>query len=118
MWAVILTDEFKIWLRGQEPALKKRIAASLLNLQYYGPALPRPYADTVKGSRFTNMKELRIQYDGHPVRAFYAFDPARQAIVLCAGDKTGDKQFYERMIALADDIFSQHLEELKRNPHD
>lgn len=29
MWALILTDEFKIWLRGQEPALKKRIAASL-----------------------------------------------------------------------------------------
>jgi hypothetical protein len=28
------------------------------------------------------MKELRIQYAGRPVRAFFAFDPVRQAIVL------------------------------------
>lgn len=93
---------------------QKRIAASLLNLQQYGPSLPRPYADTVKDSRYPNMKELRGQHAGHPVRAFYAFDPERRAIMLCAGDKTGEKQFYDRMISLADEVFSQHLDEMKR----
>jgi hypothetical protein len=62
-------------------------------LQQYGPSLPRPYADTVKSSQYPNMKELRVQHAGHPVRAFYAFDPERRAIVLCAGDKSGEKQF-------------------------
>ena len=57
------------------------------------------------------MKELRVQHLGRPYRAFFAFDPKRQAIVLCAGDKTGDKRFYEKMIPLADKEFSQHLEE-------
>lgn len=55
------------------------------------------------------MKELRIQYSGRPVRAFFALDPVRQAIVLCAGDKSNDKKFYERLIRIADDEFSSHL---------
>jgi hypothetical protein len=72
--------------------------------------LGRPFADTVKGSRYKNMKELRIQYAGHPLGAFYAFDSARQAIVLCAGDKTGDeKRFYKKMIPLADRLFTEYL---------
>jgi len=54
------------------------------------------------------MKELRVQHAGHPVRAFYAFDPERRAIVLCAGDKSGEKQFYNRMISRADEVFSRH----------
>ncbi|EPY2924437.1 type II toxin-antitoxin system RelE/ParE family toxin, partial [Shigella sonnei] len=74
---------------------------------------PRPHADTVKGSRHKNMKELRIQYEGHPIRAFFAFDPIRQAIILCAGDKSNDKKFYDRMIRIADEEFSTHLAELE-----
>jgi len=60
------------------------------------------------------MKELRVQHAGHPVRAFYAFDPERRAIVLCAGDKSGEKQFYDRMISRADEVFSRHLDDMKR----
>lgn len=57
------------------------------------------------------MKELRIQYSGHPVRAFFAFDPTRQAIILCAGDKksVNDKRFYKNMIHLADAEYRKHL---------
>lgn len=73
--------------------------------------LGRPYADTVYESAFPNMKELRIQNQGNPVRAFFAFDPLRQAIVLCAGDKSGDKRFYDRMIPLADREYQEYLKE-------
>lgn len=45
MWTIKLMDTFKEWLRIQEPGLKKRVVASLLNLEQYGPGLPRPYAD-------------------------------------------------------------------------
>ena len=68
-------------------------------------------ADTVDDSDFPNMKELRVQHQGNPIRAFFAFDPARRGIVLCAGDKTGvkEKRFYKEMIKLADAEFRKHL---------
>ena len=59
------------------------------------------------------MKELRIQYAGRPVRAFFAFDPERQAIVLCAGDKSNKKYFYGTLIRIADKEFSTHLAALE-----
>jgi len=88
--------------------------ADLGKLKVYGPDLPRPYADTLKGSQYKNMKELRVQFAGKPIRAFYAFDPVRQAIVLCAGDKSRDKRFYIRMIRIADEEFSAWLAEQER----
>lgn len=40
MWEVRLAETFREWLRVQDDALKKRIAASLLNLQHYGQHYP------------------------------------------------------------------------------
>lgn len=111
-WMVILTDCFKSWLQQQDDDCADSVLAALINLQTYGPLLSRPYADTVKGSQFNNMKELRIQHQGKPIRAFFAFDPQRQAIVLCAGDKSNDKKFYPRMIALADNEYATYLKTL------
>jgi len=37
-----------------------------------------------------------------------------RAIVLCTGDKSGEKQFYDRMISRADKVFSRHLDDMKR----
>jgi hypothetical protein len=68
----------------------------------------------VEGSKHTNMKELRTQHEGRPFRTFFAFDPRRTAILLIGGDKTGDKQFYRRMIPEADRLFDAYLEELRK----
>ncbi|CAN2039088.1 hypothetical protein GMMP15_1030088 [Candidatus Magnetomoraceae bacterium gMMP-15] len=60
------------------------------------------------------MKELRVQIKGQPLRAFFAFNPKRKAILLCAGNKSGnDKLFYKRMIFLADKEYKSHLNSLK-----
>lgn len=82
-------------------------------LRQMGPLLGRPHADTVHGSRHSNMKELRTQHRGRPFRTLFAFDPRRRAILLIGGDKTGDDRFYERMIPLADRLFDEHLERLR-----
>ena len=112
MWEVITRGCFDRWFEAQTEALQDDVLAALNLLAEYGPQLARPYADTLKASRFPNMKELRIQHTGDPVRAFFAFDTGRNAIVLCAGDKTGvnEKRFYKDMIKLADDEFSEHLQ--------
>ncbi|PHM69562.1 toxin RelE [Xenorhabdus sp. KJ12.1] len=109
MWTVILTDCFYFWLAEQDGDTQEKVLASLGNLERYGPRLSRPYADTIKGSKYPNMKELRVQHTGKPIRAFFAFDPKRQAIVLCAGDKSNDKKFYQKMIRIADDEFTTYL---------
>lgn len=113
MWTVLFSQRFDDWLCEQDDALQEKILADLRKLQVYGPELPRPYADTIKGSRYKKMKELRIQFTGRPIRAFYAFDPVRRAIVLCAGDKSNDKRFYEKLVRIAEDEFTAHLKTLE-----
>ena len=115
MWTVIFTTRFDQWFDEQDEDAQEKILADLSNLEAYGPTLSRPYADTVNGSKYPNMKEIRIQHDGRPIRAFFAFDPIRRAIILCAGDKSNDKRFYKTMIRIADEEFSAHLTVMEEN---
>jgi hypothetical protein len=57
------------------------------------------------------LRELRVQSNGRPLRVFYAFDPARQAVLLIGGDKTGDNRFYENMNPQAERIWKEYLDE-------
>ena len=59
-------------------------------------------------------RELRVQSGGRPLRIFYAFDPRRTAILLIGGDKTGDNRFYTRFVRRADELYDEHLAELRR----
>lgn len=93
-------------------AEQEAVRAGVLRLQEKGPALGRPLADTVSGSRHPNMKELRPP--GGNIRVLFAFDPRRMAILLVGGDKTGRwREFYEEKIPEADRLYDEHLEELR-----
>jgi hypothetical protein len=83
-------------------------------LEEYGPALGRPYADTIRESRYSNMKELRVQHQGKPYRILFAFDPRRLAYLILGGDKTGDANWYLEAIRRAEAIYALHLEEIER----
>ncbi len=108
-WDVALTEEFAVWLGELEAAVRDEIRGHLLLLKERGPNLGRPYVDTVKGSEFTNMKELRVQVAGDPWRVLFAFDPARSAIMLVGGNKAGHKRWYKTNIPIADARFREHL---------
>ena len=96
-------------------AVRIELVASLAPLQELGPALGRPDVDTLKDSRYANMKELRFKSDGGVWRVAFAFDPRRNAILLVAGDKSGvsEPKFYKRLIDRADKRYKEHLETLK-----
>ncbi|HZZ44328.1 MAG TPA: type II toxin-antitoxin system RelE/ParE family toxin [Tepidisphaeraceae bacterium] len=113
-WNIELTDEFYGWWISLNDMQQDALQASIELLESNGPSLGRPHADTVKGSRHLNMKELRTQCAGKPIRTFFAFDPRRSAILLIGGDKTGDDRFYDRMIPLADELYDAHLLELRK----
>ncbi|MCZ7834800.1 type II toxin-antitoxin system RelE/ParE family toxin [Atlantibacter hermannii] len=117
MWEVITTDVFDQWLFAQNQGLREDVLAAMHILEEFGPHLGRPYVDTLHGSIFPNLKELRIQHEGNPVRACFAFDPLRRAVVLCAGDKTGvnEKLFYKTMIRQAEAEYRRYLSQEEKN---
>jgi hypothetical protein len=113
-WPVEYTDEFGHWWDTLAAAEQVSIDAHIRKLEQRGPNLPFPYSSGITGSRHAQMRELRVQCGGKPLRVFCAFDPRRTAILLIGGDKTGDKRFYERMIPIADALYDEHLDELEK----
>ncbi|WP_430472137.1 type II toxin-antitoxin system RelE/ParE family toxin [Wielerella bovis] len=68
----------------------------------------------MKGSKFGQMRELRIQHQGKPYRVLYAFDPLRNALLLLGGDKTGNDRWYEIHVLIAEQLFEPHLQTLNK----
>lgn len=59
------------------------------------------------------MKELRPR--GGFLRILFGFDPRRAAILLIGGDKRDHwTLWYEQTVPVADQLYDDHLEELKR----
>jgi hypothetical protein len=91
--------------------VQDELLAQLHLLGFLGPALGRPRVDTLKGSRHSNMKELRFSVGDGVWRVAFAFDPSRCALLLVAGDKAGisERRFYRCLIDRADARFERHL---------
>lgn len=77
MWTILNRPVFIDWFKTLNSRDKVNVRASLILLEERGPTLPRPYADTLEGSKVSNLKELRVQSSGKPIRVFFAFDPER-----------------------------------------
>jgi hypothetical protein len=112
VWVVEYTDEFGAWWETLGEDERIRITASVGLLELRGPSLPFPHSSGINGSRHGHMRELRVQVGGRPLRVLYAFDPRRVAILLIGGDKTGDDDFYARLIQVADRLYDEHLMEI------
>jgi hypothetical protein len=111
-WLVEFTDEFELWWNSLSEEEQEDVRSSVKVLQQRGPSLGRPHVDSVAGSRYPNMKELRTQHAGRPYRTLFAFDPRRVAILLIGGDKTGNNRWYDEFVPLADKIYDAHLKEI------
>src|SRR3974377_350846 len=113
-WEVEFTNEFEDWWNSLFENEQADVNAKVILLQKLGPSLPRPHADLIHSSRHANMKELRIQHSGRPYRVLFAFDPRRRAILLIWCDKTGNDRWYEEFVPVADGLYDEHLEALKK----
>ncbi len=114
-WVIAFHEAFEPEFDALPAEVQDECYAELAFVEMFGPATGRPHVDTLKGSDYPNMKELRFEAADGEWRLAFAFDPARQAILLVAGDKTGggEKRFYKRLIATADARFAAHLVRLK-----
>ncbi len=112
-WEIEYTDEFGAWWDELDRVTRRRIISAVEALEERGPGLGRPLVDTIHGSRHSNMKELRPIGGG--IRILFAFDPRRMAILLIGGDKTGRwNQWYVEMVPIADQLYDEHLEILRK----
>jgi hypothetical protein len=110
---VEFTDEFEQWWDSLSENEQGRVDARVRLLEERGPNLGYPFSSQIKASPFPEMRELRAQVGGDPLRILYAFDPRRVAILLLGGDKTGEERWYEVHVPIADRLFEQHLKTIE-----
>ncbi len=113
MWEIVTVERFDHWFLSLDEGEQESMLVGLFKLREIGPMLGRPDVDTLAGTKkVKNLKELRVQHNGKPYRIFFAFDPLRQAVMLCGGDKSGDKRFYQTMLPIAEKEFCDYLNTL------
>jgi len=88
-WIVQIADEFKPEFDDFPEEVQDELLAKTRLLEQFGPRLGRPTVDTLNGSKYANMKELRFKAANGVWRAAFAFDPKRKAVLLVAGDTSG-----------------------------
>jgi len=115
VWEVQFHEDFYPEFKALPDDVQRELRARAVLLEKLGPQLGRPHVDTLKGSSHKNMKELRFEAADGVWRVAFAFDPKRTAIILIAGDKSGggEKIFYRRLIAKADERFEKHLSRIR-----
>jgi len=114
MRQVEATDQFADWYDHLAADRQERVNAAVDLLAELGPALRRPVVGTLNGSKYPNLKELRVHEDGH-LRVLFIFDPRRTAILLLGGDKTGAwQEWYAWAIPEAERLYDTYLDELRR----
>ncbi len=113
MWEIEFTDEFGDWWGTLSAPQQEALTAAVDVLEEFGPGLGRPLVDQIAASRHQHLKELRVSKGG-ALRVLFAFDPRRAAILLLGGDKTGRwREWYREAVPLADELYDQHLRELR-----
>lgn len=116
-WIVEFADEFEPEFDRLSTAVQNELLAQASVLEQFGPATGRPRVDTLAGSQVANLKELRFDADGGVWRVAFAFDPRRRAMLLVAGNKAGvsQRQFYARLIRIAEQRYAAHLARLSNS---
>lgn len=114
-WQVALHGEFEPEFDALAEAVQDELLARAGLLAEFGPQLGRPWVDTLKGSEYANLKELRFDAAGGVWRVAFAFDPKQRAILLVAGNKSGvsERKFYKALIRKADERYTHHIQTLK-----
>ncbi len=108
-WALESTTEYLDWFMTQSDPVKEAVRAYVKLLLEKGPSLARPYVDTLKGSKYPNLKELRVQAQGRKYRIVFIFTGKRVCLLLIGDVKGGaeDKRFYDKLIAKAEALYEE-----------
>lgn len=112
-WEIRFTEEYGSWFRDLIKADLESatlVAQAVAALRQEGPTLGRPLVDRLKGSDLHHLKELRPGSRGRSeIRVIFAFDPARAALLLLGGDKSGNwNRWYRENIPVAERLYAEY----------
>jgi hypothetical protein len=118
-WEILLTAQVEGFLDDlyeTDRDSHRLVNQAILVLERNGPSEGRPLVDTVTASRIPNMKELRPPSAGRTeIRILLVFDPGRSAILLVAGDKSGQwARWYRAAIPEAEQLYQGYLKEREK----
>ncbi len=88
-WIVEFEDAFEAEYLGLDQEVQDSLLAVAKLLADYGPQLGRPYADTLKGSKHANMKELRFEAGERRVARRICVRSAAQGNLACRRRQIG-----------------------------
>lgn len=113
---LVMTRQVRDWLhalRAGDPVTRRLVSLAIDQLLDEGPRLGRPLVDRIASSRLHNLKELRPGSSGRSeVRILFIFDPVRNAVLLVAGDKSGQwNEWYRKAIPMAEALYDQYMKE-------
>jgi hypothetical protein len=77
-------------------------------LEEAGPILGRPHVDTLRHPNIPNLKELRVQHEGRPMRILFVLDPRRIGYLMLGSDKTWNSAWYTTFTPIAEKIYGKH----------
>ena len=122
-WEIFMTsqvEEFLEHLYEVDRNSHELVNRGILALEQGGPGEGRPLVDSISGSRIPNMKELRPPSGGwSEVRILFVVDPWRSAILLLAGDKSGQwDRWYRDAIPRAERLYDTYLKEREAEDDD
>ncbi len=111
-----MVAEVREWLHRlpqTDRATLLAISDALTVLRVVGPGLGRPLVDRIAGSSLHNLKELRPASTGSTeVRILFVSDPRRRAVLLVAGDKSGQwRHWYSEATRQAQKRYQAYLKE-------
>ncbi len=108
------------WAEQLDQSDAEALLAAVRVLRHGGPHLGRPLVVSVKGSRHSNMKELRPGSTGRTeIRVLFAFDKERQAVLLVGGDKSSNwSRWYRINVPVADDRLDEHQTRIRERNED
>jgi hypothetical protein len=111
---LVMTRQVRDWLhalRSGDPVTRRLVAEAIDRLLDDGPALGRPLADRVSGSRLHNLKERRPGSSGTTeVRILFILRPGTQRGAAGRGDKSGRwEQWYRDAIPAAEAAYEAYL---------
>jgi hypothetical protein len=70
-WEILMDADFEDWVNNLDRTERVKIMGYVGLLREHGPNLGRPYVDGVKGSKYSQLKELRVQIAGDPWRVLF-----------------------------------------------
>jgi hypothetical protein len=122
-WEILMTSQVESFLDGLyevDRDTHRLVNQAILVLERNGPSEGRPLVDSITASQISNMKELRPPSAGRTeIRILLVFDPWRSAILLIAGDKSGQwKRWYREAIPEAEQLYATYLKEREEEIRD